>query len=418
MANVLFLAHRLPYPPNKGDKIHTYHLLKHLAARHRVLLGTFVDDPEDEQYVDTVRAMCAEFHVSRLRPRTARVKSLVGLATREALSVAYYRDAALRRWVQGVRERGAADALLVYSSSMLQYAAGFDLPLVIDFADVDSAKWADYGRRHRWPMSWVYRREGRLLQAVEGQGAARAMWSLFATSQEAELFRGVAPESAARIGVLGNGVDADYFAPDAERPSPYAAGETPLVFMGAMDYWPNVDAVVWFAREMLPVLRAEWPGLRLHIVGRSPSAAVMALASEAVNVTGTVADVRPYVQHAAVVVAPLRLARGIQNKVLEAMAMARPVVAAGSCVEAIDAVAGEHLLAATDAAEYVAQVAALLRSPQRAAAIGKAGRERVVATYGWDARLADLDRFLALGPCGRPSGTKLGSEAQRAELQT
>ena len=418
MANVLFLAHRLPYPPNKGDKIHAYHLLKHLAARHRVLLGTFVDDPEDEQYVDTVRAMCAELHVSRLRPRTARVKSLVGLATQEALSVAYYRDAALRRWVQGVRERGAADALLVYSSSMLQYAAGFDLPLVIDFADVDSAKWADYGRRHRWPMSWVYRREGRLLQAVEGQGAARAMWSLFATSQEAELFRGVAPESAARIGVLGNGVDADYFAPDAERPSPYAAGETPLVFMGAMDYWPNVDAVVWFAREMLPVLRAEWPGLRLHIVGRSPSAAVMALASEAVNVTGTVADVRPYVQHAAVVVAPLRLARGIQNKVLEAMAMARPVVAAGSCVEAVVAVAGEHLLAATDAAEYVAQVAALLRSPQRAAAIGKAGRERVVATYGWDARLADLDRFLALGPCGRPSGTKLGSEAQRAELQT
>jgi sugar transferase (PEP-CTERM/EpsH1 system associated) len=398
MANVLFLAHRLPYPPDKGDKIHTYHLLRHLAARHRVLLGCFVDDPADEQHIPVVQALCAELHVSRLRPGPARVRSLTGLATQEPLTVTFYRDRALRAWVQSVRAQGRADVLFVYSSSMLQYAEGFDLPMVIDFADVDSAKWADYGQRHGWPMSWVYRREALHLLGVERKGAARAQWSLFATEQEAELFRGVAPESATRTGVLGNGVNSDYFAPHPARPSPYVEGEIPLVFMGAMDYWPNVDAVTWFVQDMLPKLRQRWPGLRFHIVGRNPAPAVQALAGEAVNVTGTVADVRPYVQHAAVVVAPLRLARGIQNKVLEAMAMARPVVAASSCVSVIDAQDGRDLVSATDASDYVEAVSALLADPSRAAAIGRAGREQVIASYGWDARLADLDRFLAVPP--------------------
>ena len=396
MANILFLAHRLPYPPNKGDKIHTYQLLKSLSSRHKVLLGTFVDDPDDEQHVATVRAMCADLHISRLNPRAAKLRALAGLANGEPLTVRFYRDAALRAWVQSVRDQGRADAMLVYSSSMLQYARGFKLPMAIDFADVDSAKWADYGTRHPWPMSWVYRREARQLLKVERAGAARARWSLFATEKEAALFAGLAPESAARAGVLGNGVDAEYFAPDASRPSPYADGEIPLVFMGAMDYWPNVDAVTWFAREALPRLRERWPALRFHIVGRSPAPAVSALAGAAVSVTGTVPDVRPYVQHAAVVVAPLRLARGIQNKVLEAMAMARPVVAASSCVNAMDVTQGEHLLSATEAADYVDAVSALLQAPQRAAAIGQAGRERVLAVYGWGARLSGLDSFLGV----------------------
>ncbi len=392
------LAHRLPYPPNKGDKIHTYQVLKRLASRHRVLLGTFVDDPDDEQHLPTVRALCAELKTVRLDRGTARLRALKGLASRQPLTVAFYDDAELRHWVNEVRDQGRADALLVYSSSMLQYAAGFGLPMAIDFADVDSAKWADYGVRRSWPMSWVYRREAKLLLQVEREGAARARWSLFATDKEAQLFAGLAPESAARAGVLGNGVDADYFAPDPARPSPYAPGETALVFMGAMDYWPNVDAVTWFAQEALPALRQRWPALRFHIVGRSPAPAVQALAGPAVSVTGTVPDVRPYVQHAAAVVAPLRLARGIQNKVLEAMAMARPVVAATSCVAAMDVVAGEHVLAAAEAADYVRAVDDLLAAPERAAAIGRAARERVLAAYGWQARLAGLDAFLGLEP--------------------
>jgi glycosyltransferase involved in cell wall biosynthesis len=171
------------------------------------------------------------------------------------------------------------------------------------------------------------------------------------------------------------------------------------VFTGAMDYWPNIDAVSWFATEMLPRLRERHPDLRFHIVGRSPSPAVRALASDAVHVSGTVPDVRPYLQHAAVVVAPLRLARGIQNKVLEAMAMARPVVAAAPCVEAITAEPGQHLLSAADGAAFVSAIEALLANPAQADAIGRAGREQVLAAYGWDARLRVLDQHLeaALG---------------------
>jgi sugar transferase (PEP-CTERM/EpsH1 system associated) len=203
---------------------------------------------------------------------------------------------------------------------------------------------------------------------------------------------------------MSNGVDATYFAPEPARASPFEAGELPVVFTGAMDYWPNVDAVSWFAQDMLPRLRQRWPALRFHIVGRCPTDAVRALASDAVSVSGTVPDVRPYLQHAAVVVAPLRLARGLQNKILEAMAMGRPVVAAQECGEALTAEPGSELVSAADAETFVQAVDHLLRDPQRAAAIGAAGRQHVLRHYSWDAHLASFDRHLAAAP-GPSSGT-------------
>lgn len=395
MAEILFLVHRLPYPPNKGDKVRSCHLLKHLARRHRVHLGTFIDDPDDEQHLPTVRAMCASVHASRLHPRLARLGSLSGLLRNEPLTLAYYRDAALDAWVQGLRASGKIDGVLVFSSSMAQYAHGLNVPLWVDFVDVDSAKWTDYAANHRWPMSWLYRREGTQLLSYERSVAALARHSFFATEKETELFRGLAPEVAGRVAPICNGVDFDYFAPDPARPSPFAAGEMPLVFTGAMDYWPNIDAVCWFVAEMLPALRQRWPALRFHIVGRNPAPAVRALAGPAVSVSGTVPDVRPYLQHAAAVVAPLRLARGIQNKVLEAMAMARPVVAATVCTEAIDATPGRHLLAADEPAEYVHALNTLLNAPAQAQAMGQAGRLQVEQAYGWDGQLAALDAHLA-----------------------
>ena len=395
MANLLFLTHRLPYPPDKGDKIHTYHLLKHLAQRHRVLLGTFVDDPQDEQYVSAVQELCAELHVARLRPVQAGWRAIGSWWRREPVTVACYRDGGMARWVQGVQQRRAAEAVLVHSSAMLQYAdPSSTAPLVVDFNDVDSAKWMDYGTRRKWPMNQVYRREGRRLLDTERRGAARARWSLFATEREAALFRSLAPESADRVAVLGNGVDAEYFSPDAGRPSPFAAGETALVFVGTMNYWPNVDAVIWFAKEVMPALCQQWPGLRFYIVGRSPSAEVRALAGEAVRVVGTVPDTRPWLQHAAAVVAPMRVARGIQNKVLEAMAMARPVVASAACADAIDAVAGQHLQVANTADDFLARLNTLLANPDLATATGEAGRKRVRAAYSWSERMTWLDGFL------------------------
>ncbi len=395
MANLLYLVHRLPYPPNKGDKVRSYHMLKHLASRHRVFLGTFVDDPDDERHVDTVAQLCAGMHAVRLDPRIAKAKSLAGLATGTPLSLAYYVDAGLRRWVAAVASAERIDASVVFSSAMAPYAQALpEVPMLLDFVDVDSAKWAQYADSNRWPLAWLYRREGELLLASDRAAAAASKRSFFVTANEAALFCRLAPECSDRVEAIGNGVDADFFSPSRERPTPFEPGVLPVVFTGAMDYWPNADAVCWFVADMLPTLAAAWPRLRFFIVGRNPSASVRALASDRVVVTGSVPDVRPYLQHAAAVVAPLRLARGIQNKVLEAMAMMRPVVATRSCVESVGAPEGEALLAASDAAGFVAAVDGLLASPDRAARIGTVGRDWVRCHCTWDAQLARIDRHL------------------------
>ena len=403
MGNLLYLVHRLPYPPNKGDKVRSYHLLKHLAARHNVFLATFVDDPDDEVYVDTVRKLCSDLHVARLKPITAKLHSLGALLTHEALGLRYYRNAGLQEWVNRTLTENRIDAIVIFSSVMAQYVAPAsgkgNVPMLVDFVDVDSAKWTQYADNHRWPMSWLYRREGERLLAYERQTAARSQRSFFVTENETALFRQMAPECAQRVEAMSNGVDADFFSPDAGRVSPFAfdpvkPAQIPVVFTGAMDYWPNIDAVSWFVADILPNLRLAWPQIHFYIVGRSPPSAVLALASHHVTVSGTVPDVRPYLQHAAVVVAPLRVARGIQNKILEAMAMGRPVVASSSCAEAIDARVGDELVSATTSDDFVREIAALIKTPAQAAAIGIAGRQRVVQSYSWSAHLAGIDRYL------------------------
>lgn len=393
MANLLYLVHRLPYPPNKGDKVRSYHLLKHLAQQHRIYLGAFVDDPDDLQYLDTVREYCADLHVETLQPRLAKLRSLSGLMTGEALSLPYYRNTDMQRWVARVMPE--IDGIVVFSSVMAQYVPDMRaVPTLIDFVDADSAKWSQYATTHRWPMSWIYRREGRRLLDFERVVAQQAQHSFFVTEAEAALFTRQAPECGAKVDAMCNGVDAEFFSPSASLASPFAANEQALVFTGAMDYWPNIDAVTWFVQEMLPALRAVFPQLRFYIVGRSPSAEVQALACAHVIVTGTVADVRPYLQHAAVVTAPLRIARGVQNKVLEAMAMARPVVTASTCASAIAAQPGCDLLAATTAAEHVEAITSLLRDAARAHALGASGRACVLANYSWEAHLARIDHYL------------------------
>ncbi len=396
MSSILYLVHRLPYPPNKGDKVRSYHLLKHLAQRHKVHLGTFVDDPDDLAHVDTVRGICAGIHVARLNPLIARLCSLRGLVNNQPLTLPYYRDAELQAWVDQTCEHSRIDAIVVFSAAMAQYVPTYAaLPVLIDFVDVDSAKWSQYAAQHAWPMSWLYRREGRLLLAYERAVAKLATRSFFVTQNEADLFLRAAPECAGHVAAISNGVDAEYFAPEHSFASPFPAGEMPVVFTGAMDYWPNVDAVSWFVAEVMPGLRAQIPTARFYIVGRAPTAAVQALAGDAVVVTGTVADVRPYLRHAAAVVAPLRIARGIQNKVLEAMAMARPVIASSECASAVDAKPGDEFLVARDAREFVSLVTAVVAGPERAASVGTAARNAVLARYSWDAHLAGIDSHIA-----------------------
>jgi sugar transferase (PEP-CTERM/EpsH1 system associated) len=232
------------------------------------------------------------------------------------------------------------------------------------------------------------------LLAFESGVALRAERSFFVTDAEVELFGRLAPECAGRIEAVGNGVDAEYFSPEHDLASPYPEGEIPIVFTGAMDYWPNIDAVTWFVSDILPRLRSAWPRVRFYVVGMRPAPSVQALAGPAVGVTGTVPDVRPFLRHAAVVVAPLRVARGVQNKVLEAMAMGRPVVVSSACANGLDATVGRDLEAASDGDHFVAAIDALLRDPAHAAAMGAAARARVLARYSWNAHLSRIDRYL------------------------
>ena len=394
MQDLLLLIHRIPYPPNKGDKIRSYNLLKHLARDYRVHLATFVDDAADWQYVPKVEALCASSHFAALNPMLARVRSLGALVKNRSLSLDYYQDADLQRWVDQTVAAHAIKRVLVFSSAMAQYADNYpEARRVIDFCDVDSDKWRQYADKKSWPMSWLYRHEARQLLRYERQVASQYDASLFVSSPEADLFRQLAPESVARIGHFSNGVDTDYFSPEHDLASPYAPGERALVFTGAMDYWPNVDAVQWFCDAVFPLLLRQDPGLRFYIVGSRPAPQVQALAQTAgVTVTGTVPDVRPYIRHARVAVAPLRIARGIQNKVLEAMAMATPVVVSPQALEGIAAEPGRELLLAADAQGFAAAVAQLLARGDND--MGLAARARVEHHYSWPSNLACIGEKL------------------------
>ncbi|MGZ3157882.1 MAG: TIGR03087 family PEP-CTERM/XrtA system glycosyltransferase [Burkholderiaceae bacterium] len=398
MEHVLFLVHRIPYPPNKGDKIRSYHLLKHLAQRYRVHLGTFIDDPDDWQYVDKVKSLCGETHFANLNPRTAKIRSLRGLAAGRPLSLDYYQDAGLQSWVSKTMKEQPISRILVFSSAMAQFVMQEkSTRRVIDFVDIDSDKWRQYADKKVWPMSWLYRREGRQLLRYERQVARDFDASLFVSDTEARLFRQLAPESESKIGFFNNGVDTDYFSQAHDYINPYPVGEAAIVFTGAMDYWPNIDAVQWFARDIFPSVLAQNPDACFYIVGSRPAAEVQALASlPGVRVTGTVPDVRPYLAYAHTAVAPLRIARGVQNKVLEAMAMSKPVVVSGPALEGIDAEPGRDLLLAEDAKQFATAVLSVLGKSSDGSndKLGRAAREKVETYYGWTSNLSRVDVLL------------------------
>jgi len=386
---ILFLVHRIPYPPNKGDKIRSYHVLKHLARRFRVHLGSFIDDPADWAHAEALRPLVDRLELRPLAPPLAKLRSLVGLATNEPLSLPYYRDRQLQDWVDrlvaGVSLKGA----LAFSSPMAQYLERHpQLPAVVDFVDVDSAKWYSYAAGCRGPARWVYRREGERLLAYERRVAASAKSALFVSAEEAALFRSLAGLQAATVKVMENGVDRDYFTPDRAYDNPYPEGAEPLVFTGVMDYWPNVDAVVWFAREVLPELLRRRPQVRFFVVGTRPAAAVRALAGlPGVTVTGAVADVRPYLAHCRLALAPLRIARGVQNKVLEAMAMARVVVASPQAMEGIGSSEGLDVRLADAPQDWIG----LLENLEKLPTVAHRNRRMIEARYDWERNLAVLD---------------------------
>lgn len=397
MSDLLFLAHRLPYPPDKGDKIRSWPILRHLAATHRVHLGAFYDDPRDVAHVPVLQQICASVCALPLRPWQGRVRSLAALATGEAMSARYFRDRQLMAWIDEVVAKFAPRAAFVYCSAMAPYVTGLAFGRrVIDMVDLDSEKWRGYAAAGGM-LAPLYRREARRLLALERRAASEFDATLFVSAGEAELLERHAPETVGRVHVVPNGIDLDRFNPDRAYPNPFPRGRRAVVFTGAMDYRPNVDAACWFGTEVVPRLRRRWSNTDFWIVGANPARAVRQLCGDAnIRVTGRVADVRPYLAHADLAVAPLRMARGIQNKVLEAMAMAKPLVASPAALAAFSFARNDEVLTASTPAEFVDMIAVALSAKGRA--IGLRGRARVASDYHWDAKLPLLDKLLVETP--------------------
>ncbi|WP_286264194.1 TIGR03087 family PEP-CTERM/XrtA system glycosyltransferase [Thalassotalea atypica] len=346
---LLFLCHRIPFPPNKGDKIRSFNILKQLNQQFDVHLGCFIDDPFDKRYVEELKEHCKTLFTLDQNKTLAKIKGLRAFLSRQPITVPYYYDGKMQSWVDDVIADHKVNKIFVYSSSMAQYCQGEqyrDLERVIDFVDVDSDKWRQYAEKKSGIAKWIYQREHKLLGHIEDKICQTFNHSLFVSPDEAELFRERQNETdKAKVCGILNGVDVAFFDPEATfTDEPLRPKSSFISFTGAMDYWANIDAVVWFVEQVWPIILVKHPDAQFVIAGGNPSTEVIALAEvKGVIVTGRVVDVRPFIANAKCTVAPLRIARGIQNKVLEAMALDRPVVCTSMAMEGINAPNSEQI---------------------------------------------------------------------------
>lgn len=399
MAEILFLVHRAPWPPDRGDRIRSWHMFEALAKLAPVHVAALADNAEDAAVAREKMAPLCKSLTIEVRKASRPVALVQAVLRGEPVSNRLFRSAALARHVDDLVGSGGITHIVAFSGQMAQYIPdGWTGPVLMDFVDVDSAKFATYAEQDKsQPLNWVHAREAVKLGAFEAEVARKVDASLFVSEAEAALFRAQSGLGADKVRAIENGIDTERFDP-ANQLEAVGIGEGPLaVFTGQMDYRPNIDAVRWFAKDILPLIRQRHPQAAFAIVGRAPTDEVRALASlPGLTVTGEVPDVRPWLAAADAVVAPLLLARGVQNKLLEAMAMARPVVASTAAAEGIDATPGEHLLVADGANAMADAVCSLFDDKAAAAAMGQAARARMIARYGWDARLAPLGELLGL----------------------
>jgi sugar transferase (PEP-CTERM/EpsH1 system associated) len=394
MSEILFLAHRLPFPPDRGDKIRSHHVLKALAKLAPVHVASFVDQDADWAHEDAL-ADVSTSHCLAARTKPLALAGVEAVLRGEPVSLAAFTSGKLARYVDGLVAHRPISTIYVFSGQMGQYVPeDFDGRVVVDLVDVDSAKFEAYAAAKSWPRNWIDAREGRRLAAEEARLAELADATLLVSEAEADLLRSRLPNhSAANVLALGNGIDTAVFDPTMIEIEPLLAGEQApqLVFTGQMDYAPNVAAALRAIEFILPAVRQHHPLAQLHIVGRAPTRELIAYdRRDGVRIHGEVADVKPYLAAADVVVVPLSIARGVQNKVLEAMAMARPVVLTPGAATGIGADDGVHFAVEESDAALAARILALLANRGAAQAMGSAARKFVAKHRGWDAMLAGL----------------------------
>jgi sugar transferase (PEP-CTERM/EpsH1 system associated) len=399
MSGILFLAHRLPFPPDRGDKIRSYHVLKALAEMAPVHVGCLADD-ERELSFESELASVAESYCMPRRRKLVPVAALEALARRKPVSLVAFDHRTLHGWVRRTLAEERIQTIYVFSGQMGQYVPrDWQGRVVVDLVDVDSAKFEAYAAQHSGLLGWMHAREARLLRREEARLAGIAEHTLLVSEAEASLMKARLPaHSGAAVAVLGNGIDADQFDPAHSARHPALVGPGPhLVFTGQLDYPPNVTAALRAIDRVMPLIRLAQPTARFHVVGRAPVPELQA--REGVNgarIWGEVPDVRPFLAAADLVLVPLLLARGVQNKVLEAMAMARPVLMTGEAATGLPGAGGVHYSVA-DSDEALAQHAIdLLDNRDRSEAMGDAARQLVLETRSWPAMLARLPDLVGL----------------------
>jgi sugar transferase (PEP-CTERM/EpsH1 system associated) len=371
---ILFLAHRLPYPPNKGDKVRSFHELNALSQQHEVDLFCFYDQPEDREYFANVRNYCREFYAERISWIRSRFQALLALCLGRPFTPAVFHSPTMARRIQGALRSRNYDLIFLFSSAMAPYVESVShIPRILDMVDVDSDKWIQYAAQVGPPASWVWRAEGRRLGESEQRWVRDFALTLLCTRAETEILRQAVPNS--RIETLENRPDLNYFDPNlVETTAEIRDWQPYIIFTGSMDYFPNVDAVTFFYHEVFPAVREKLPKAQFVVAGRNPTSAVRALARDSsVHVTGAVPDIRPYLRGAAAAVAPMRVARGVQNKILEAMAMGLPV---STSRKAAMALPKELMLAVNVEDDPGALAAYLIGKLQNAT--GRIGEERVI----------------------------------------
>lgn len=378
---LLFIAHRIPYPPNKGDKIRSYNELAFLCRHFEVDLVCFYGGPKEQAHVEKLKGMCKT--VSAF-PRSLAGQSFrfgAGLLMGDPASVALYRHGGMQRRINKLLAENDYRHVFIFSGQMVQYLPRKVLErTVVDLCDVDSHKWDNYADRLPFYLSWFYRMEARRLLAFEKAASAAAQACILITDSELELYRSLG--GTGRLKRLGNGVDTEYFKPHG---TPWEPGR--ILFTGAMDYFPNEEGVAWFAKEVFPRVRLRFPHARFVIAGSNPSLKVRNLAGEGVEVTGFVEDMRKEQARAHVVVVPLRIARGMQNKVLEAMACGKATVVTSKALGGINAESGKELGIADTPDAFVKALVDLLGDPARVKAMGEAARAHILEEFSWERNL-------------------------------
>lgn len=381
---ILFLSQRVPFPPNRGDKITTWRLIERLAREHTVEIVAFAHDEADVKAADDLRAK--GFDIATFSPK-AKWQAAPCFLTGKPITLGVFGSKEMQTEVD--RRITSCDMAYAYSSSMGAYYLHHDLPRVMHFAELDSDKWAQYAKKTSWPMSWVYAREHRTLFEFEKDLAARTIDNVFCTPLEQKIFNERIPGCPSIV--MRNGVDLGLFQPSEATREP-----NHLIFVGVMNYYPNVDGCKWFCESILPRVRERHPDVKLSIVGSHPTPDVEALGKlPGVTVTGFVDDTRDWLNKASVSIAPLRIARGIQNKVLEAMAMGLPVVGTTSATQGVDGTPEQDFLLANSETEQVEAVCRLLDDQNAAIELGRRARAFVEANYDWEVCLEPLDDIVA-----------------------